>query len=70
MNPVGQAFKWIGFSTEDNCNIICDEVGLEAFENFVIFTESNIWDMTSGFSMRTAAQGRVNFGMRRVNITY
>ena len=68
-NPVDQALTWIGFGTEGKCNIIRNEVGLEAFDDFVGLTESNIRDMDSGFSKRNTNQGRINFGMRRVKYT-
>ena len=59
----------IGFITEGNCNNIRDEGGMEAFDNFVGLTMSNIQDIASGFSKRTNAQGRINSGMRRVKYT-
>ena len=55
-NPVDQALEWIGFGTENNSNIIRDEVGLEALDNFFGLMESDIWDTASGFSKRTTAQ--------------
>ena len=42
INPVDQSLAWIRFVTEGNCNSICDEVRLEAFDEFVGFTESAI----------------------------
>ena len=68
-NPADQALAYIGFGTEGNRNNIRDEVGLEAFNNFVSLTMRNICDMESGFSKRTTAQGRINFGMWRVKYT-
>ena len=41
-NPVDQALGWIGLGTEVNCNIIHNEGGLEAFDNFVGLTGSDI----------------------------
>ena len=66
---MNQALEWIGFGTEYNSNSIYDEGGLEAFENFASLTESNIRYMAFSFSKRTSAQGRVNYGMRRVKYT-
>ena len=34
-NPVYQVLEYIMFNTEGNRNIICDEGGLEAFEEFI-----------------------------------
>ena len=68
-NPVDQSIAWIGFRTEVNRNSIRDEGGLEAFDYFVDLTESNIRYITSGFSKRTTAQVRINFGMQRVKYT-
>ena len=65
-NPAYQALAWIGFVTEGNRKGISNESGLEAFENSVGLTVSNIRDMAAGFSKRITAQGRINFGMRRV----
>ena len=62
-NPVYQYLSWIGFFTEINCNSIHYEGGLEAFDDFSGLTESDIQDIASGFSRRTIAQGRINFGM-------
>ena len=39
---VDQAFAWIGFGKEGNCNIICDEGRMEAFDDFVGLNERNI----------------------------
>ena len=58
-----------GFDTEGNRNIIHNKGGLEVFDKFIGLTVSDIWDMTSGFSKRTTAQGRIIFGMRRVKYT-
>ena len=66
---VDQSLAWIGFGNEGNCNNIRDEGGLEAFDNFVGLTVIDIRDMASGFSKSTTAQGRINFGTRRVNYT-
>ena len=68
-NQVEQSLSWIGIGTEGNCNSIRDEGWLEAFDDFVGLTESNIQDMDSGFSKRTTTQGCINFGMRRVKYT-
>ena len=40
--PVDQALTWIGFGAEGNSNNIRSEGGLEAFDNFVGLTVSNI----------------------------
>ena len=55
-NPVDKALAWIGFGTEGNRNHICGEGVLEAFDDFICLTVSNIRDMASGFSKRTTAQ--------------
>ena len=65
-NPVDQTLLWIGFGTDGNRKSICDEGGLEVFDDFVGLTESNIRDMASVFSKRTTTQGRINFGVRCV----
>ena len=49
-NPVHQALARIRFSTEGNRNSVRNEGWLEAFENFVDLTLSDIWDMAPGFS--------------------
>ena len=69
MNPVDQVLLLIGFGTEVNCNIIRDEGGLDTFDYFVNLAESDIQDKDFGFSKSNASQGRINFGMRRVNDT-
>ena len=68
-NLVDQALEWIVFVMDGYRNSIRDEGGLEAFDDFVGITVSNIWDTESGFSKRTTAQGRINFGMRLLNYT-
>ena len=68
-NLVDQSIAWIGFGTEVNRNNIRDEGGLEAFDDFFGFTMINIQDMASGFSNRTIAKRRINFGMWRVKYT-
>ena len=61
-NQVDQYLAWIGSVTEGNRNNIRDEVGLEAFNNFVGLAVSDIRDMASGFSKRTTVQVRINLG--------
>ena len=41
-NRVDQALAWIMFNTEGNRNSIHDEGGLEAFDNFIGLTVSDI----------------------------
>ena len=68
-NPIDQFLAWIEFSTEGNHNIIWNEDRVEAFENFIGLNESDIRDTAFSFSKSTTAQGRINFGLRRVKYT-
>ena len=68
-NPVDQALAWIWFGTDGKRNNIRNEGGLKAFDNSVGLTVSDIWDMASVFYRRNTAQGRINFGVWRVNYT-
>ena len=51
---------------EGNPDIIRDEGVLEAFDDFVALTVSNIRYMASVFSKSTTSQGRINFVIRHV----
>ena len=42
---------------------------MEEFDNFIGLTDRNIQDTASVFSLRTTAQGRINFGMLRMDYT-
>ena len=68
-NPVDQALAWIGFGVDNDRNSIREEGGFDAFDDFVGITENDIRDMASSFAKRTVAQGRINFGMRRIKYT-
>ena len=66
-NPVDQSLAWIRFGMEGKR--ICDEGGLEAFDDLVGLIESNIQEMAFGFSKGTTAQWNIIFGMWRMKYT-
>lgn len=68
INEVDRALEWIGFATANDRNSIREEGGLETLSDFIDLTEKDLKDMANSFAKRTAAQGRINFGMRRIKL--
>ena len=57
-----QALQWIGFTAAQTANLV-DDMGDLADMSEV--TEKDIDTLASGFSKRTAADGRIHFGLNR-----
>ena len=66
-NSVRQIFHWIGFRGQQNINVIVDDA-FSGFYDIRVFTEKDINNMPSGFALRTQADGRILFGMRRTKL--
>ena len=65
---VHQALQWIGFGIQAHRDSICEEAGFESLEDFVGLSEKDIREMADGYKKRTQAQGRIHFGLRRINL--
>ena len=60
---ISQLLRWIGF-TENQSGVIIEE-GFDCFNDIVICTTSDISELALSFQKRTAAEGRINFGLKR-----
>jgi hypothetical protein len=58
---------YCGFSVDANRLSIAED-GLESFADMLSLTEKDIGSLAKGFAERTAAQGRIIFGLRRTNL--
>ena len=63
---VDQCLQWIGFTDVQHRNSIIAEGGFNGLNDFFDVTETDICDMAEGFSKRSPAANRINFGMRRI----
>ena len=62
---IRQALFWIGFRTPIALDVLRDD-GLESFSDIRMMTEQDISTMATSFAGRTAANGRMHFGTRRI----
>ena len=60
---ISQLLRWIGF-TENQASAIIEE-GFDCFDDIMICTTSDISKLALSFQKRTAAEGRINFGLKR-----
>ena len=61
-----QVLYWIGFRVASSQQVLIEDA-LGSFNYVKMLTEKNISTMASNFSSRTQANGRMNFGTRRIN---
>ena len=59
------ALEWVGFGVQNNRTAIMDEAFTD-FNDIVEFNEKDIKDLAESFSKRTANDGRIIFGVRRI----
>ena len=65
LTPIHQVLEWIGFLDNAHRNAICNEGGFDDLSGFIGVTETDLRDMAESFEKRSAANGRITFGMRR-----
>ena len=63
-DPMNEALGWIGFTSPAHRVSIIGE-GFDTFVELARNTTREIADLSSRFSKRTVANGRINFGLRR-----
>ena len=63
-DSIKQILWWIGFTTEEERNIIYDDP-IKSFSDIRMFIEKYIYDLSSDIARRTQANGKIHFGMRR-----
>jgi hypothetical protein len=63
---ISTILEYCGFTNAgDRTNIAQD--GFESFDDILTLSEKDIGSLSKGFSERTVANGRINFGLRRTN---
>ena len=62
---IRQVLHWIAFRTDVNKDAIVND-GLESFSDVKVMTEKDISTMATSFASRTALNGRMHFGTRRI----
>jgi hypothetical protein len=63
---ISTILEYCGFvNAGDRTNVVQD--GFESFDNILSLSEKDINSLSKGFSDRTAANGRINFGLRHTN---
>ena len=62
---IRQVLHWINFRTDVNKDAIVND-GLESFSDVRVMTEKDISTMATSFAGRTALNGRMHFGTRRI----
>ena len=60
---INKILLWIGFTTKEQRNIIYDD-SIDYFSDIIMFTEKYISDLSTDFSRRNQANGKIHFGMR------
>jgi hypothetical protein len=63
-DSIKQMLHWVGFSDNTQKDEISGD-SITTFSDIKIYTEKDISDMATDFAGRTAANGRIHFGMRR-----
>ena len=63
-DTMNQILYWIGFRTEAQRTSLIEDA-FESFDDFKSLTEKDISTMSSDFSSRTVANGKITFGTRR-----
>ena len=61
INKMEQTLTWIGFNTTASRDAL--QIDIEQFEYTLEFTEKYILDIEYSYSKRTAAYGRLIFGL-------
>ena len=59
---IKQILQWIIFTTEEQSNIIYYD-SINSFSDIIMFTEKDISDLSTDFSGRNQANGKIDFGM-------
>jgi len=62
---IKQVLHWIGFRSESNKNAIVDD-GLQSFNDVKVMSEEDIQAMATSFVNRTAVNGRMFLGTRKI----
>ena len=61
INKMEQTLTWIGFNTTASREAL--QIDIEQFEDILELTEKDISDLEYSYSKRTAADGRLIFGL-------
>ena len=65
INEMEQTLMWIGFNTTASRDAL--QIDIEQFEDMLELTEKDISDLEYSYSKRTAADGRLIFGLQKTN---
>ena len=60
---IKQILRWIEFTTEEQRNRMFN-YSIDSFSDIRMFTGKDISDLSTNFSGRSQANGKINFGMR------
>ena len=63
INEMEQMLTWIGFNTSASREAL--QIDIEQFEDMLELTKKDISDLDYSYSKRTAADGRLTFGLQR-----